>query len=88
MELLFGRYTAQLSKKIWEELEQTFNFRKHIITGDVFNIFIKAIVPLYAQAERVKRNALDKNFAFIDGTVISIARRVHAEVQEIAHNGH
>ena len=88
MELLFGRHAAQLSEIFWEGLEQFLNVRKHLITGDICKDFIEANAPFYAQAVRDKRNSLDKCVAFIDGTVIGIARPVQADVQAIAYNGH
>ena len=85
----FGRddFAVQLSEIFWEGLEQFLNFRKHLATGDIFNIFIEANAPLYAQAVRPKSNARDSCFPLFDGTVISLSRPVQVDVQAIAHNG-
>ena len=89
MEIMFGKYAAQLSEIFWESLEHFMKRRECLLSSvSLIGHYMSARARIYANAIREKGGALRNCVGFIDGTVIGIARPGDSTAQSVAYNGH
>ena len=89
MEIMFGKYAAQLSEIFWESLEHFMKRRECLLSSvGLIGHYMSPRARIYANAIREKGGALRNCVGFIDGTVIGIARPGDSTAQSVAYNGH
>lgn len=89
LELLFGKFSAQLAEIFREVLQCFVQRHDQLITAPMNHSFMSSRVPVYAQAIHSKIGCLRNCIGYIDGTVIRIARPGGPDMlQRVVYNGH
>ena len=71
---------------MWENMEQSFSVRYHLLTGKMSGYFIWCCAALYA--ERVRENPThDPRVGFVNFTVLGIARPGNRDLQRVLKYG-
>ena len=77
-----------MSEIFWEGLRRFLRVREHLLIGELDGTFVAQRAQKYATTINEKCPALDRCVAFMDGTVIGIARPGKNDEQNAAYNGH
>ena len=89
MEIMFGKYAAQLSEIFWESLEHFMKRRECLLSSvSLIGHYMSPRARIYANAIREKGGALRNCVGFIDGSVIGVACPGDNTAQSVAYNGH
>lgn len=89
LEVLFGKFAAQLAEIFREALQLFLSAQGELLTGDIPQGFFSTNAERYSQRVYGKCLALENVVAFIDGTVLGIARPGGMDSnQRCVYNGH